>query len=57
MPHYNSDYMHCSQNQCKKKDKCWRYWLGQHCKGIASFYYPSEPKTEGCEHFLNVKDY
>lgn len=57
MPHYNSDYMHCSQSACNKKDKCWRYWLGQHCKGIASFYYPSEPKTEGCEHFLNVKDY
>lgn len=51
------DMMHCRQDKCKKKDNCFRYWLGQHCKGIALFYYPSEPKTEGCEHFLNVKDY
>jgi len=57
MPHYNSDYMHCSQQQCKKKDECWRYWLGQHCKGIASFYYPSKPVIDGCKYYLDIKDY
>lgn len=56
MPTYCNDYMHCSQKQCKKKDTCYRYWLGENIKysgfRIASYYYPSEPVTEGCEHYL-----
>lgn len=57
MPHYNSDYMHCSQESCKKKNKCWRYWLWQHGSGIVSLYYPQQPVTEGCELFLDISDY
>ena len=51
--------LHCSQDQCKKKDQCYRYWLGQNFKGhgfqYASFYYPKEPVTEGCEYFIKTK--
>ena len=60
MPHYNRDMMHCSQEQCKLKDQCYRYWLGQEIKNqdcqYASFYHPEKPETEGCEYYIN-KDY
>lgn len=36
MTQYNKDMMHCNENQCKKKDQCYRYWLGQHATGIVS---------------------
>ena len=52
--------MHCSQEQCKLKDQCYRYWLGQEIKNTdcqyASFYHPEKPVTEGCEYYIN-KDY
>lgn len=58
MPHYNRDMMHCSQEQCKKKDQCYRYWLGQNFKSsgyqYASFYLPEKDVTEGCEYYINV---
>ena len=61
MPNYFHDLMHCSQKECKAKDKCYRYWLGEHLKysgfRYASFYYPEKPVTEKCEHFINLKDY
>ena len=51
--------MHCSQKECKKKDTCYRYWLGEHLKGsgwqCASFYYPEKSITEGCEHYIEIK--
>lgn len=60
MPHYNHDMMHCVQDKCKKKDLCYRYWLGQEIKNTdfqyASFFYPEEPVTDGCEYYVN-KDY
>ncbi len=61
MPKYQHDMLHCSQQQCKKKDQCYRYWLGQGFKragfDYASFFYPQEPVTDGYEYFLNIKDY
>lgn len=57
---YTHDMMHCSQEECKKKDTCYRYWLGQSFKNsgwrYASFYYPHEPVTEGCEHYINIEN-
>ena len=57
---YNHDMMHCSQEQCQKKDQCYRYWLGQELKNTdfqyASFYYPEKPVTEGCVYFIK-KEY
>lgn len=52
--------MHCSQDQCKLKDQCYRYWLGQEIKNTgfqyASLYHPEKPVTDGCNYFIN-KDY
>jgi len=56
MPYYNRDMMHCSQEQCKLKDQCYRYWLGQNARGTATFYHPEKPVTDGCEFFIN-KEY
>lgn len=60
MPHYQQNMMHCSQEQCKKKDQCYRYWLGKEIKIIdyqyASFFHPEKPVTEGCSYFIN-KEY
>lgn len=57
MPHYNSDYMHCRASSCKKKDQCWRYWLGQQkVEGLVTMYLPKEPVTQ-CNFFLNINDY
>lgn len=60
MPYYNRDMMHCAQDQCKKKDQCYRYWLGQNEKysasPYASYYQPDKPVTDGCEFYIN-KDY
>lgn len=51
---------HCSQDSCKKKDQCYRYWLGQEFKNqgyqYASFLYPEKPVTDDCIYFVN-KDY
>ena len=59
MTHYNRDMMHCSQEQCSKKDQCYRYWLGKNFKGhgfqFASFYLPEKPVTEGCEYFIKTE--
>lgn len=60
MPQYCHDYTHCHQEQCKLKDQCYRYWLGQEIKNsgwtTASFYYPEKPVTDGCTYYIN-KDY
>ena len=59
MPQYNHDMMHCSQEQCKKKDQCYRYWLGKNFKEhdfqYASFFYPEKPVNEGCEYFIKTE--
>ena len=55
MVHYNGDMMHCNEHQCKKKDQCYRYWLGQHATGLVSMYKPKEPVTDGCNFYINVK--
>ena len=43
----------------RKKDKCYRYWLGKEIKNsgfqYASFYYPEKPVTEGCSYFIDKK--
>ena len=62
MPRYNHDMMHCSQEQCDKKDQCYRYWLGQNLieNGFryASFYYPEPNKDlRNCIYYLNKKDW
>ena len=60
MLHYQHDMMHCAQEQCKKKDQCYRFWLGQNEKysaePYASFYHPEKPVNEGCEFFIK-KEY
>jgi len=60
MPQYNGDMMHCAQDQCKKKDQCYRYWLWQNAKYSAApyvtLYQPEKPVTDGCVYFIN-KDY
>ena len=56
--YYNSDYMHCSQEQCPKHEKCWRFELGKMCKGIASFYMPDKDKDlSNCDYFIDKKEY
>ena len=63
MPIYQNDMVHCSQERCTKKDKCYRYWLGKEIKNtqhrLASYYYPSPKKILGdkCDMFLDIKDY
>lgn len=58
---YINDMMFCNQQTCKKKDKCYRYFLGQGIKingfTTASLFPPQGPVTEGCHFFLNKKDY
>ena len=56
MPIYQNNMMHCSQDKCKKKDQCYRYWLGQNARGTATFYNPKEPVTDVCEFFIK-KEY
>ena len=60
MPIYCRDMMHCSQDSCKKKDQCYRYWLGQEIKNTdfqyASLFHPEKPVTDGCTYYIN-KDY
>lgn len=56
MPQYNHDMMHCHQEQCAKKDQCYRFWLGQNARGTATFYHPEKSVTDGCEYYIN-KDY
>lgn len=56
MPTYQHDMMHCTQDQCKLKDQCYRYWLGKEIKNTdfqyASFYRPEIPVTDGCSYFV-----
>jgi len=60
MPQYQHDMLHCHQEQCKKKDQCYRYWLSQNFEGhgwrTASFYHPEKPVTDGCTYYID-KDY
>lgn len=55
MPTYNSDMMHCCQEQCKKANQCYRYWLGQHATGLVSMYRPTTVNPD-CEFFIEMKD-
>lgn len=60
--HYQHDMMHCSQDQCQRKDQCYRYWLGKEIKNAgyqyASFFYPQKPITDNkCKYFINKKNY
>ena len=53
--------MHCSQKQYKKKDTCYRYWLGQDMKNhgyqYASFYMPQNKEDiKNCVYFIK-KEY
>ena len=57
MPLYTNDMMHCTQHQCKKRNQCYRYWLGKHARGIVTVFHPQEPVTDGCEHFNDIKDW
>lgn len=61
MPQYQNDMLHCSQEQCKLRDKCYRYWLGKEIKHsgfrYASFFCPEQPVTDGCKYFCNLKNY
>lgn len=58
---YINDMLHCNQQTCKKKDECYRFFLGQEIKNsgftFANFYIPKVPVTEGCYFFLNKKNY
>lgn len=57
MPTYNHDMMHCSQERCPKKDKCYRYWLYQQpVDELVSVYRP-EKVDENCEFYLDIKDW
>jgi hypothetical protein len=54
--------MHCSQEDCKLKDTCYRYWLGQELKNTeyqyASFYLPKDKEDiENCKYFEDLKSY
>jgi len=61
MPTYNHDMLHCAQHACVKKNKCYRYWLGENIKltgfTLASYFYPKALVVDGCEHFLDIKNY
>ena len=59
---YQHDMLHCSQDNCPKKEQCYRFFLGQDFKNheyqYASFYMPSKDKNlNECEHFINKKEY
>ena len=61
MPHYQHDMMHCSQEEFKLKDTCYRYWLGQDMKNhgyqYASFYMPQNKEDiKNCVYFIK-KEY
>lgn len=62
-PRYTHDMMHCQQEQCPNKAKCYRYWLGQNAiaNGFTTFsvYYPNKKTTilANCKYYLNIKDY
>ena len=57
MPQYFHAIMRCSQEQCPKKDQCYRYWLGQNFQGHdwrnTNFYHPEKPVTDGCSYFID----
>ena len=57
--YYTHDMMHCSQDKCKLKDKCYRYWLGtqavKHGYQYASYYYPEHEVTNGCDYYLTMQ--
>jgi hypothetical protein len=60
--HYQHDMMHCSQEQCPKKNKCYRYWLAlnaaSHGFTTYSAYLPDEHDVlANCRYYLNIKDY
>ena len=61
MPSYQHDMMHCSQEECKLKNTCYRYWLGKELKNhdyqYASFYMPQNKEDiENCVFFIK-KEY
>lgn len=59
MPYYNSDIMHCRNDKCSNKEKCYRYWLGQRAKyysGLVTMY-KLDKKVDKCEYFADIKDW
>ena len=59
---YQHDMLHCSQDNCPKREQCYRFFLGQDFKNhgyqYASFYMPSKDKDlNECEYFINKKEY
>lgn len=58
MPTYNEDMMHCLQTECKKRNKCYRYWLGKRANGLVSMYRPTNfNNVVNCQFFLNINDW
>ena len=59
-PSYIHDFAHCSKNECKLKNLCYRYFLGQEIKDTdwtcASFVMPDKTGNE-CAYFLNKNNY
>ena len=57
-PFYQSDMLHCNNEKCKLKDKCYRYWLASKATGIVSVYRPQDNlDRDTCEYYLNIKNY
>lgn len=61
MPAYNNDMLHCAQHTCTMRGLCYRYWLGENFRNtsfaFASYFRPKESVVDGCEHFLDKKNY
>lgn len=61
MPTYNNDMLHCAQHTCARRGLCYRYWLGENIKNtgftLASYIRPKAPVEDGCEYFLDKKNY
>lgn len=59
---YIHDMMHCSQVNCKLKDKCYRFFLGsefgKHGHLYASWYMPNELDNDNkCEYYIDILNY
>lgn len=62
MPSYQHDMMHCSQEECKLKDNCYRYWLGQELKNTeylyTSFFMPQNKEDiKNCRYYESLKEH
>ena len=59
MPMYQHDCTHCANNECKKKDQCYRYWLGKNLikHGWTTAYFYNGEGGENCKYFTNINNY